>query len=155
MKRTQAGPPVAWIWAGVAILAVLLISVLFWVFDLAPERRGARQRRAIVPDVTGMTYERANTELGDADLLAYRVDEAEPTSRSATSSAPIPTPATSVQPGQEMRRLRLDRSGDRRPCPTLEGLAQDAAASRAHGARARRSGTITPRERSRTWRPAP
>ena len=36
MKRTQAGPPVAWIWAGVAILAVLLISVLFWVLSIRP-----------------------------------------------------------------------------------------------------------------------
>ena len=37
MKRTQAGPPVAWIWAGVALLAVLLISVLFWVVTIRPD----------------------------------------------------------------------------------------------------------------------
>ena len=36
MKRTQAGPPVAWIWAGVAIIAVLLISVFFWVMTIRP-----------------------------------------------------------------------------------------------------------------------
>src|SRR5690606_34941405 len=34
MTRTQAGPPVAWIWSGVALLAILLISVLFWLFTV-------------------------------------------------------------------------------------------------------------------------
>ena len=51
MKRTQAGPPVAWIWAGVALLAVLLISVLFWVLsirrddDLPTNARDRARRR--------------------------------------------------------------------------------------------------------------
>ena len=76
MKRTQPGPPVAWIWAGVAILAVLLISVLFWAMSISNQPGGGVPSSArIVPDVTGMTYERANTEIGDADLISFRVDE--------------------------------------------------------------------------------
>src|SRR6476620_10228954 len=38
MKRTQSGPPVAWIWAGVALLAVVLISGLFWVWTLSMQK---------------------------------------------------------------------------------------------------------------------
>ncbi len=34
MRRTQSGPPVVWIWAGVAVLAVLLVSITFWVVTL-------------------------------------------------------------------------------------------------------------------------
>lgn len=47
MTRTQSGPPIAWIWAGVALLAVLLASVLFWVVTISmrpsecPARRGS------------------------------------------------------------------------------------------------------------------
>src|SRR6478735_125568 len=72
MKRTQAGPPVAWIWAGVGLLAVLLISVLFWVLTIdTPESPTVRS----VPNVVGFTYDAANEALADEDLLAYRVDE--------------------------------------------------------------------------------
>jgi len=58
MKRTQSGPPVAWIWAGVAILAVLLISVLFWAMSISNRTGGDVPSNArLVPDVTGMTYQ--------------------------------------------------------------------------------------------------
>jgi serine/threonine-protein kinase len=74
MKRTQPGPPAAWIWAGVAVLAVLLISVLIWVMTIRPGSVVPNGSR-IVPSVVGMTYDDANTALAKDDLVAYRVDE--------------------------------------------------------------------------------
>ena len=73
MKRTQAGPPVAWIWAGVGVLAVLLISILFWVLSIDPAENVPANAR-LVPDVAGMTYDRANQELLDNELLSIRED---------------------------------------------------------------------------------
>ena len=73
MKRTQAGPPAAWIWAGVTVLAILLISLLIWVFTLHPANIVPSGSR-IVPTVTGMTFDEANKALEDEDLLAHRID---------------------------------------------------------------------------------
>ncbi len=49
MTRTQSGPPVAWIWAGVALLAVLLASVLFWVVTISMRPPEVRAPRASSP----------------------------------------------------------------------------------------------------------
>ncbi|GAA3752644.1 Stk1 family PASTA domain-containing Ser/Thr kinase [Microbacterium kribbense] len=78
MKRTQAGPPAAWIWAGVAVLAVLLISVLIWVLTIKPCQLVPSGSR-IVPVVVGLTYDAATTALADNDLSATRQDEASAT----------------------------------------------------------------------------
>ncbi len=74
MKRTQAGPPAAWIWAGVAVLAVLLISVLIWVLTMRPGAVVPDGSR-VVPEVAGLSYEEANKKLADDDLFAKQVDE--------------------------------------------------------------------------------
>lgn len=126
MRRTQAGPPVAWIWAGVAVLAVLLIAVLFWVLSIRPEATPPSTAR-IVPDVTGMTYERANAELSRVDLLAFRVDE--PNGDVAIGNVIRTDPAgdESVSPGQTIR-VFVSTGQELAAVPTLEGLGQDAAA---------------------------
>src|SRR5688572_13120487 len=102
MKRTQAGPPVAWIWAGVGILAVLLISVLFWVLSLDP-RENVPSTARIVPDVTGMTYARANEALLDEDLSAFRVDEENADVPEGIVIRTDPEEGASLNPGQEVR----------------------------------------------------
>jgi eukaryotic-like serine/threonine-protein kinase len=125
MKRTQAGPPVAWIWAGVAILAVLLISVLFWVLQIRPGGDVPSIAR-IVPDVSGMTYERAATELGDDDLIAFRVDEANADVAAGNVIRTDPPAGASVSPQQQVR-VYVSTGQETATVPTLEGLGQDAA----------------------------
>lgn len=66
MARTQSGPPVAWIWAGVALLSVLLISVLFWVVTLNTPDIPSSSRT--VPDLVDMNFENAQDKLFDLDL---------------------------------------------------------------------------------------
>jgi eukaryotic-like serine/threonine-protein kinase len=144
MKRTQPGPPVAWIWAGVAILAVLLISVLFWALSISNQPGGDVPSTArIVPDVTGMTYERANTEIGDADLISFRVDEANSSVALGNVIRTDPAAGQSVSPGQEVR-VYVSSGQETTAVPTLEGLGQEAAAAALQSANLA-LGTVTPR----------
>jgi serine/threonine-protein kinase len=125
MKRTQAGPPVAWIWAGVGLLAVLLISLLFWVLSIQP-REDVPSNARIVPDVAGMTWDRANEELADHDLLAIRVDEESADVAEGNVIRTDPTPGESVNPQQEVR-VYVSAGQEMSTVPQLEGMGQDAA----------------------------
>ena len=142
MKRTQAGPPVAWIWAGVAILAVLLISVLFWVLSIRPGGDVPSNAR-IVPDVTGMTYERANVEIGEDDLISFRVDEPNADVAEGNVIRTDPAAGQSVSPGQEVR-VYVSTGQATTTVPPLEGLGQDAAAAALQAA-GLALGSVTPR----------
>ncbi|MCC2032820.1 Stk1 family PASTA domain-containing Ser/Thr kinase [Microbacterium allomyrinae] len=125
MKRTQSGPPVAWIWAGVGLLAVLLISLLFWVLSIQPRDELPANSR-IVPDVTGMTYERANDTLAENDLLAIRVDEENPDIAEGNVIRTDPGSGASVATQQEVR-VYVSLGQQMSTVPTLVGLGQDAA----------------------------
>lgn len=127
MKRTQAGPPVAWIWAGVGVIAVLLISILFWVLRIDPQDNVPANAR-LVPDLSGMTYERANQELLEADLLAIRVDEENPDVAEGIVIRSEPEAGTSVSQGQRIN-VYVSLGAEMAVVPALEGLGQDAAAA--------------------------
>ncbi len=127
MKRTQAGPPVAWIWAGVGVLAVLLISVLFWVLSINPDDNVPSNAR-IVPDVSGMTYDRANQELLEADLRSIRVDEENADVAEGIVIRTDPASGASVNPDQEIQ-VYVSLGQEMATVPPLEGLGQDAAAA--------------------------
>ena len=128
MRRTQAGPPVAWIWTGVALIAVMLIAVLFWVVSLSMRPTDDVPPSArIVPDVTGMTDQRANTELEKRDLLAIFVDEASLDVTVGNVIRTDPAAGESVSPGQQVR-VYVSTGQETAAVPVLEGLSRDAAA---------------------------
>ncbi|MHC2998216.1 serine/threonine protein kinase [Microbacterium sp. HJ5] len=126
MKRTQAGPPVAWIWAGFGLLAVLLISVLFWVMSINSPTDNVPSTARIVPEVTGMTYDRANEELLQEDLAAFRVDEENADVPEGIVIRTDPEGGTSVNPEQTVR-VYVSLGQEMSTVPPLEGLGQDAA----------------------------
>ncbi|MFF2487028.1 Stk1 family PASTA domain-containing Ser/Thr kinase [Microbacterium sp. NPDC058062] len=140
MKRTQAGPPVAWIWAGVALLAVLLISLLFWVLTIQPRDDLPGNVRE-VPDVSGMTYERANDTLAESDLRAIRVDEESTDVAAGNVIRTDPEAGTSVTPDQQVK-VYVSTGQQMSTVPTLTGLGQDAATSAITGA-GLQLGTVT------------
>ncbi len=142
MKRTQAGPPVAWIWAGVAIIAVLLISVLFWVLSIQP-RDNVPSSARIIPDLSGMTYDRANGELEKEDLLSFRVDESNSTVAVGNVIRTDPAAGASVSVGQEVR-VFVSKGQETTTVPVLVGLSQEAA-SGALTAVGLSLGSVTPR----------
>ncbi|MBB6390281.1 serine/threonine-protein kinase [Microbacterium thalassium] len=125
MKRTQSGPPVAWIWTGVALLAVLLISLLFWVLSIQPGTEVPSSAR-IVPDVSGMTYERATGELGAEDLVAFRVDEPNSDVADGNVIRTEPMAGESVNPGQEIR-VYVSEGQEMATVPDIQGLGLAAA----------------------------
>ncbi|WP_349429055.1 Stk1 family PASTA domain-containing Ser/Thr kinase [Microbacterium sp. LWS13-1.2] len=141
MKRTQAGPPVAWIWAGVALLAVLLISLLFWVLTIQP-RDDLPDNVREVPDVSGMTYERANEALAEADLRAIRVDEENTEVATGNVIRTDPEAGTSVTPDQQVS-VYVSTGQQMSTVPTLVGLGQDAATAAITTA-GLQLGTVTP-----------
>jgi serine/threonine protein kinase len=62
MVRTQRRPPVIWIWAGFAIMAIVVIAVLAWVLRLAPSTSLPETSRE-VPNLSGQTVDKATAEL--------------------------------------------------------------------------------------------
>jgi len=67
VHRTQARPPVAWIWGGIATMAVIVIAVVFWVLTVRP-LDVAVSASVEVPDVVGQQSEEAVGVLTDARL---------------------------------------------------------------------------------------
>lgn len=125
MRRTQAGPPVAWIWSGVAVLAVLLISVLFWVVTIRPGDNVPDSAR-IVPDVSTMTYERAVDVLEGDDLVAKRDSVADDQIAEGNVVRTDPPSGTSVQPGQTVT-VYVSTGKKTSALPPVVGLAEQAA----------------------------
>ena len=125
MKRTQPGPPIAWIWAGVAIIAVLLISVLFWALSVRPTTEAPSTAR-VVPDVSGMTFERAEESLAALDLVAVEQSESSADVTEGNVIRTEPAAETSVNPGQEVD-VFVSTGQELAEVPVLEGLGQDAA----------------------------
>ncbi len=142
MRRTQSGPPVAWIWAGVAVLAVLLGSVLFWVVTIQP-REPVPDSSRIVPDVVTMTYDRAASIVTDADLVAVRRDVSDPTVPAGSVVRTDPAAGTSVAPGGTVT-IFVSTGVQTVPMPTVAGLPEQGARE-ALTAAGLHVGTITPR----------
>ena len=127
MRRTQSGPPVAWVWAGVAILAVLLISVLFWVLTIPRGDENVPSNSRIVPDLTGMTYERAAEELTAIDLVPVRVEESSVEVAEGNVIRTEPGTDVSVEVNQEIK-VYVSTGQELAAVPTLTGLTQETAA---------------------------
>ena len=120
MARTQSGPPVAWIWAGVALLAVLLTSVLFWVISISRPDDGSSTSR-VVPNVVEMSSERAQSTLGELDLTTKLV--LEPSSEVAEGNVirTDPKAGVAVAKGDEIT-VYVSSGKETVVVPTLVGL---------------------------------
>lgn len=125
MRRTQPGPPVAWIWAGVALLAVLLVSVLLWVVQIQPSNDVPSTGRTI-PDVVDMSYDRAVDALEQEDLFAKRVDISDSSIAEGNVVRTTPGADTSVAAGQEVT-VYVSTGADTATVPTLEGITESEA----------------------------
>ncbi|WDG18117.1 Stk1 family PASTA domain-containing Ser/Thr kinase [Microbacterium sp. Clip185] len=141
MRRTQAGPPVAWIWSGVAVLAVLLVSVLFWVVTIRPGDAVPDSAR-IVPDLTTMTYDQAVDVLEEHDLLSDRVPVADDRIPEGSVVRSEPAAGDSVQVGQTVK-LYVSTGKESVAAPTIVGL-NETDARQALTTAGLAVGTITP-----------
>ena len=142
MTRTQSGPPVAWIWAGVALLAVLLVSVLIWVVTIRPIPALPANAR-IVPDVAGMTVDRALEELSAEGLVVIQTTEPSDTVEEGVVIRTDPEAGASVAPDQEVE-VFVSEGQAVAAAPALVGL-NETDARRELEAAGLTVGTITPR----------
>jgi serine/threonine-protein kinase len=90
--RTQSRPPVAWIWGGIAVMAVIIVAAMVWVFSLSPTNL-APDLAITVPDVAGKTAEAGIEELTEAGLVPKRIDKSD-----ADVAAGVII-STSIEPG--------------------------------------------------------
>ena len=97
LVRTQNRPPVAWIWAGIATMIVIIVAVVFWTFNLSPQQL-APNLSTSVPNVVGETYDQAATLLTDAKLTTQRVDESSTTVPEGAVIRTDPESGTTVAP---------------------------------------------------------
>ncbi|MGN7860369.1 Stk1 family PASTA domain-containing Ser/Thr kinase [Microbacterium sp. 22303] len=125
MTRTQSGPPVAWIWAGVALLVVLLASVLIWVLAIKPTTDVPSATRT-VPSLAGQTYESAVALLSKNDLRAIRIDQSDANVEKGKVVSTEPEAGTHMDKGQSVTVYVSSGAADVK-VPQLVGLSATAA----------------------------
>lgn len=102
MPRTQSRPPVAWIWAGVAMFVVVLVAAAFFVLNQRPADLIGAGAAVDVPDVVGTQIDAAGQQLED---LGLRVQKVTRTSTDVPEGEVIeqsPVGGTRVTPGTEI-----------------------------------------------------
>lgn len=125
MKRTQSGPPVAWIWTSVAVLAVLILSVVFFVLSIQPDS-GVPSSSRVVPDVSGMNYDAANRLLQSEELVPYRVDQIDGTVEEGLVIRTDPAAEETVTPGQQIT-VYVSTGAEKAAVPPLVGVSLEEA----------------------------
>ncbi|KQM39506.1 MULTISPECIES: Stk1 family PASTA domain-containing Ser/Thr kinase [unclassified Microbacterium] len=125
MRRTQPGPPVAWIWAGVTVLAVLLVAVLIWVMQIQPSN-DVPTSAYTVPNVVDMSYDRAVETLEGQQLTTSRVNESDEKVAAGNVVSTVPEAGTNVTAGQRIT-VYVSTGPDTATVPTLDGITESEA----------------------------
>ncbi len=128
MRRTQSGPPVSWIWAGVAVLAALLIAVLIWVLAFRDADPTMPPSSRAVPEVSGKSWDLAETLIRDADLEPIRSDRSDAAVAEGDVIETEPAEGVSVAPGQRVT-VYVSTGQEMAVVPTLLNLSRDEATS--------------------------
>lgn len=123
--RTQSRPPVAWIWGGVSIMAVILIAVMLWVMNLQPTQIGV-DLAVNVPEVAGMTYESGAQKLTDLELVPNRLTEPSEDSPEGTITRIDPQPGTKVGKGYTVK-VWVSTGKTLVAIPTITNMTEEAA----------------------------
>jgi len=99
--RTQSRPPVAWIWAGIASMIIIVVAVVFWTLNLATPDISAGLS-SDVPNVVGQQYEDGAAVIEQSNLVAQRFDEPSSTIPEGEIIRTDPEAGTKVSPGLEV-----------------------------------------------------
>jgi len=127
VARTQARPPVAWIWAGVTLMAAILFAVLIWVVNLPDEPRELGTNLSVsVPNIVGATYEVGASTLEDVDLVPTQIGQASESVAEGTIISTDPPAGQKVDPNFVVR-IYVSLGKNPTTVPRLELLSEDAA----------------------------
>ncbi len=76
--RTQSGPPVLWIWAGVVVLLAIVAAVIYWVATLHPTNLG-KDAVVTIPSIVGQRFDDVQGDLQDLGLTIDPIYQADQT----------------------------------------------------------------------------
>jgi serine/threonine-protein kinase len=120
--RTQSRPPVVWIWAGIASVAVILVAIVFWVLTLQPTDDLPSASREI-PAVTGQTYDAADATLQQLDLVTARFDVYSDSVPAGQVVDTDPSAGTIVSPGTVVN-VNVSQGKEAVAVPALQGMSE-------------------------------
>lgn len=102
LVRTQNRPPVAWIWAGIATMVVVIVAVIFWTFNLTPANL-APNLSTDVPSIVGLSYEDGLATIEGSNLIAQKFSEASSDIPQNLILRTDPVSGTPVSPGTSIK----------------------------------------------------
>ena len=125
-SRTQQRPPVAWIWAGIGLLLVIVLAVVLWVVTL-PKDTGLDKGLSVkVPTLKGQSFEDASAKLKKLALIPVEQEVA--SSTIAPGSVISSTPGAGSLVGTHTSVTVTVSSGPNAiTVPNVSGLSVDAA----------------------------
>ena len=124
--RTQSRPPVAWVWGGIAIMAVLVVAALFWVFNMAPTNLVTSGTTIAVPDVAGKSWEAGRDQLTNLGLEPTQVAKADEEVKAGFIIDTNIEPGATVSPGQSIE-VRVSSGKAKVTIPNLAFATEDSA----------------------------
>jgi serine/threonine protein kinase len=124
--RTQTRPPVAWIWAGIAMVLVILIAVVFWVVNLPNGNELSSGLSVKVPAVSGQTWDSGAKEITAAKLQPKRAQEQSKTVPNGAIIRTDPKAGTRVGPGQSVT-VYVSLGKSQVTVPSMTNLTEEAA----------------------------
>ena len=99
--RTQSRPPVAWIWAGIVLIGIIIAAVVFWVVNLSPVAF-TTNTSVPIPNVSSETWNQGKSDLKKQQLVATRVDQADGTVPDGQIIKTSPAAGVKVAPQQSV-----------------------------------------------------
>lgn len=121
--RTQARPPVAWIWAGIVMIAIVIAAVVIWVGNLSPVIL-PNAVGVTVPSLTSETYAAGAAKLTKLKLVPQRVDITSNTIADGRIIKTSPPSGTKV-PDQETISVYVSTGPQTVAIPDVAGQAAD------------------------------
>ncbi|WP_369824062.1 Stk1 family PASTA domain-containing Ser/Thr kinase [Frondihabitans sp. PAMC 28766] len=97
--RTQTRPPVAWLWMGIVLIAIIVVAVVIWVVRLSPITLPNNDSIS-VPNLSSETYAQGSAKLDKLKLTPDRVDESSTSVASGKIIKTTPDPGTTVTVGE-------------------------------------------------------
>ncbi|QPZ38581.1 Stk1 family PASTA domain-containing Ser/Thr kinase [Paramicrobacterium chengjingii] len=125
VTRTQRRPPVVWIWAGVTVVAVIMLAVLWWVMTL-PQAAQVPSASRTIPSLTGTTWDSAEKTLTDLDLLPTKYEEASADVPAGEVISLDPEAGTRVAPNTQVK-VYISTGADLNTIPDVANMTLDEA----------------------------
>jgi beta-lactam-binding protein with PASTA domain len=125
VTRTQSRPPAAWIWAGIMVMVVVVVSVLFWTVNL-PSNQIVTSLSVAVPDLSGQTYDQAAASLEAKSLVPQQLSANSDTVPAGEVIRSVPNSGSDVS-RQQIVKVYVSLGKATVTVPAVAGLTLEAA----------------------------